>query len=191
MHFSHASVAIDGLRERSRRVFVVLDRAELKFVAAAVRSAEASRFRRVAKGITRLGNGSLYPFLTLASAAVVDAPLQLTIASAASVMSSFTVYPLIKRVLARARPCDYDRALVGDAPVPLDRYSCPSGHAMTAAAHGVPLAVACPEAAPFVIALCVAMSWSRVALGHHYVSDVVLGTGLGAAVATTVLAFVY
>ncbi len=78
---------------------------------------------------------------------------------------------LLKSALGRTRPCDYDSSLVRDL-APKD-YSCPSG------------------ALPLVIALCAGMGWSRVALGHHHVSDVVIGLLLGAAIAAAVSAFVY
>ena len=62
---------------------------------------------------------------------------------------------------------------------------------MTAAAYAVPLLFAWAAAWPLVLALCALIGWSRVALGHHYVTDVVLGTVLGAAIAGSVSAFVY
>jgi membrane-associated phospholipid phosphatase len=62
---------------------------------------------------------------------------------------------------------------------------------MTAAAYGVPLVFACPASAPFVIAVCGVIGWSRVALGHHYVSDILIGTVIGATIATSVGAFLY
>ncbi len=91
--------------------------------------------------------------------------------------------PLLKQFLKRSRPCDYDATLARD-PAPLDRYSCPSGHAMTAVAYRIPLLFACPSAAPVVAGVCVLISWSRVALGHHYLTDVVIGAAIGGAVAT-------
>lgn len=62
---------------------------------------------------------------------------------------------------------------------------------MTAAAYAVPLLFAWPVAWPFVVALVAAIGWSRVALGHHYVTDVLLGAILGAAIAGSISAFLY
>jgi membrane-associated phospholipid phosphatase len=42
-----------------------------------------------------------------------------------------------------------------------------------------------------VIAVCGVIGWSRVALGHHYVSDILIGTVIGATIATSVGAFLY
>ena len=54
---------------------------------------------------------------------------------------------------------------------------------MTAAAYGVTLVFAHPSAAPLAVILCATIGWSRVALGRHYVSDVVAGTAIGVAIA--------
>lgn len=175
----------------TERLFAPLDAVEVEIVMRAVASAERIGLSRIARVATRLGNGWLYPLLTLALLAMpLNAPLRFLLAAALSLGIALVAYPLLKRVLGRARPCDYDPALVRDL-APLDTYSCPSGHAMTAAAYGVPLVFAWPAALPLVIALCALIGWSRVALGHHYVSDVVIGTVLGAAIAGSVSALLY
>jgi undecaprenyl-diphosphatase len=141
--------------------------------------------------ITRLGNGWLYPiaaallFLTSFQSAA-----RCVVAAGASLALAFTIYPPLKRVLARTRPCHYDERLAA-GPKPLDRYACPSGHAMTAAAFGVPMIFAAPlVAAPIVVGGCLLVSWSRLALGHHYVSDILAGTLIGGAIASIVATFV-
>lgn len=131
-----------------------LDAAEVEVVARTVAAAERLRLVRLARVATRLGNGWLYPLLTVA-------------------------------LLAAPR-----RRSVRDV-APIDTYSCPSGHAMTAAAYMVPLLFAWPAVWPFAAALLAVIGWSRVALGHHYVTDVVLGAILGAAIAGSVSAFLY
>ncbi|MGZ5431715.1 MAG: phosphatase PAP2 family protein [Thermoanaerobaculia bacterium] len=175
----------------TERLFAPLDAIEVETVARTVVAAERLGLSGIARLATRLGNGWLYPLLTVALlAAPLNAPLRFLLAAALSLAIAFGAYPLLKTFLGRARPCDYDPALVRDL-APLDTYSCPSGHAMTAAAYGVPLVFAWPAALPLVIALCAVIGWSRVALGHHYVSDVVVGTVLGAAIAGSVSAFLY
>jgi undecaprenyl-diphosphatase len=170
----------------SERMFASLDAMEVEIVARVVASAERRGLDRIARVATRLGNGWLYPILSI----VLFMRPRVLFTAAISLSISFLAYPLLKKLLRRARPCDYDRSLARELE-PLDHYSCPSGHAMTAAAYGVPLLFAWPAAAPFVIALCVVIGWSRVALGHHYVSDVVFGAMIGATVASAVGAIVY
>ena len=171
--------------------FVSLDAAEVAVVARVVGAADRHGLQRIAGAATRLGNGALYPILTLfLLAARIENALRFTATAAMSLLVAFTIYPALKRYLGRARPCDYDPSLARGAE-PMDQYSCPSGHAMTAAAFAVPLLFAAPSAAPLAFAVCAIMSWSRVALGHHYVSDVLAGTILGAGIATVVGAMVF
>ncbi|MGY2128350.1 phosphatase PAP2 family protein [Blastococcus sp. SYSU DS0617] len=102
--------------------------------------------------------------------------------------------PLTKAIVDRARP-------VVDAPV-VDvpsNASFPSGHALTGmVTFGVLLLVVLPSvrrgARPWLIAgtvlLVVAIGFTRLALGVHFVSDVLAGWALGAAwLAVTVAAF--
>ncbi len=167
-----------------------LDTAEIAVVSRAVAACEELRLVRVARAATRLGNGWLYPILSVFVVAMkLDEAVRFIASAAASLAVAFLIYPALKKSLRRSRPCDYDPTLAR-LPEPLDHYSCPSGHAMTAAAYAVPLALAHPPAAPLALAICAVISWSRVALGHHYVSDVVLGTMLGGGVAVGVGAVV-
>jgi len=175
----------------TERLFAPLDAVEVETVARTVAAAERLGLAPIARVATRLGNGWLYPLLTLGLlASPLNAPLRFLFAASVSLAIAFGAYPLLKSFLGRSRPCDYDPTLVRDV-APLDTYSCPSGHAMTAAAYGVPLLFAWPAAWPFVFAICAVIGWSRVALGHHYVTDVVIGTVLGAAIAGSVSAFLY
>ena len=160
---------------------------EVNLVLRTVASAQRLGLCGVARAATRLGNGWIYPLLSLVLLLFVDDGRSLHVlgSSAASLGVAFTVYPSMKRVLARTRPCEYAPALAY-VPEPLDRYSGPSGHAMTAAAYAVPLVVAWPAAAPLAIVVWAVIGWSRVAVGHHYVSDVLLGSILGAGIAAPV-----
>lgn len=166
--------------------FAALDAAEIALVARTVAATERLGLTRVARTATRLGNGWIYPIVTLfLIGARIEQSLRFVLSAAISLAIAFAVYPLLKSALRRFRPCDYAPSLAR-APEPLDHYSCPSGHAMTAAAYAVPLLFASPAAAPLALLLCGVVSWSRVALGHHYPSDVVAGTLLGAIVAAPV-----
>lgn len=176
---------------RTERLFAPLDAAEVEVVARTVAAAERLRLVRLARVATRLGNGWLYPLLTVALLVTpLQAPLRFLLAASLSLALAFAGYPLLKSFLGRARPCDYDATLVREI-APLDTYSCPSGHAMTAAAYTVPLLFAWPAVWPFAAALLAVIGWSRVALGHHYVTDVILGAALGAAIASSVSAILY
>jgi undecaprenyl-diphosphatase len=174
------------------QLFVSLDAAEVNLVARTVANAQRLHLCGVARAVTRLGNGWIYPMLSALLFLLAEnhqRPLRVLAASALSLALAFTIYPSAKRALARTRPCDYAPALA-QFPEPLDRYSCPSGHAMTAAAYAVPLIAAWPAIAPAAIALWAVIGWSRIAVGHHYVSDVILGSILGASIAMPVVVLV-
>jgi membrane-associated phospholipid phosphatase len=69
--------------------------------------------------------------------------------------------------------------------------SMPSGHAVTAGAAAILLAMALGSKRPFAVALVVliaaVVSWSRVVVGAHWPSDVLVGAGLGMIAALAVL----
>ena len=100
---------------------------------------------------------------------------------------------LVKRLVDRARP-------ILPQPVSVDRgFSFPSGHAQAAVVgYGILLVIFSPmvHGAARVVAVCgavlmiAAIGFSRIALGVHYLSDVLAGYVLGAAwLAATVAAF--
>jgi len=93
---------------------------------------------------------------------------------------------LLKRAVARARPCDASGRLLALVDLP-DLHSFPSGHAAAAAAVAVTVALAHPLAGPVVLPLAALVAYSRIALRVHHVSDVLAGVvlGLGGAIAAT------
>ncbi|MBV9495284.1 MAG: phosphatase PAP2 family protein [Acidobacteria bacterium] len=182
MYFTRTEVA-----QAAGGFFERLDESEVVLVERAVGFARRWKLTPFARLVTKLGNGWLYPIAAMALLLTWSAATIRTIAAAGiSIGIAFTIYPALKRAFARHRPCHFAPHL-RDPLQPLDHYSCPSGHAMTAAAFGVPiLFVASAATAPIVIAGLLLMSWSRVALGHHYVTDIVAGSMLGGAIATGV-----
>ena len=170
-------------------LFERLDRKEAGLVERCVEHARRRRLIAAAGAITRAGNGWLYPIAALfLLAASFHEAVRCVAAAGVSLAVAFTIYPPLKRRVARIRPCHANVRLAG-APPPLDRYSFPSGHAMTAAAFGVPVIVAAPHVViPIVVATCALVGWSRIALGHHYLSDILGGTLIGAGIAVVVAA---
>jgi membrane-associated phospholipid phosphatase len=87
---------------------------------------------------------------------------------------------VLKRIARRPRPAMVD--LLVHAPT-ASSLSFPSAHAASTTAFVVALA---PVAGRRVLVLPAVMGLSRIVLGVHYPSDVVVGCALGAAVATRV-----
>ncbi|WLQ11561.1 phosphatase PAP2 family protein [Hahella aquimaris] len=97
------------------------------------------------------------------------------------------IYKLLKLWLVRERPFITHNDITCDAKV-LDKYSFPSGHTL----HAVCFTLLTAEISP-VLALCVlpftlCVALSRVVLGLHYPSDVLVGAAIGFSVGATALA---
>lgn len=96
------------------------------------------------------------------------------------------IYRITKRHFARPRPfvdCPGVRACARC----LDEHSFPSGHALHAVAFGTLLCAYYPQLAWVVWPFVALIAASRVVLGLHFPSDVVVGAALGWFMATSVL----
>ena len=85
---------------------------------------------------------------------------------------------LLKRIVARPRPCDALGHPLALVPLP-DPFSFPSGHAAAVTAIATTASVAYPWATPIAVPLAGLVSYSRVALRVHHASDVLAGVALG------------
>jgi undecaprenyl-diphosphatase len=90
------------------------------------------------------------------------------------------LFRAIKDASKRKRPCQLEAHCWANV-LPPDQFSFPSGHAMSAFAIAIPLCIFYPELQAALLLLSVSIAVSRVILGMHFVSDVVAGSLLGAA----------
>ena len=94
-----------GAYRAGMQLFTTLDAAEVLVVARVVASSERLRLDRLARVGTRLGNGWLYPLLSLLIvAAEIERPLRFLAAASLSLLLAFAVYPMLKTSLGRSRP---------------------------------------------------------------------------------------
>ena len=139
--------------------------------------------RLVFSVISKLGDGGFWAIAGLAifaihGSAAVPAILQMIVTGSVGVI----VYKLLKSRLVRERPyINHGDILCGTAP--LDRYSFPSGHTLHAVSFTIMIAHFEPLLLPVAIPFAMLVAASRVILGLHYPSDVIVGAVIGAALA--------
>ena len=138
--------------------------------------------------ISRLGDGVFWYLM------IMSLPLLMGSAGAwsafhiaATGLITTVLYSALKAVMVRERPCiSYPDITAFTAP--LDRYSFPSGHTMNAVGFAVMFSAAVPALMWIVWPFTLLVAASRVILGMHYPSDVIMGAILGALVALGSLA---
>lgn len=165
-------------------LFLRADRAEHRLCLIANAAARRRALRALFRTVSRWGDGAFW-YLLMASmplwlgrAAGARAALHMLAVGAVGLV----LYKLLKRTLVRERPFI---GLIGIecAMPPLDRYSFPSGHTLHAVAFTVLAVGYVPWLAWLLVPFAVLVAASRVVLGLHYPSDVVVGALLGAALA--------
>jgi undecaprenyl-diphosphatase len=86
----------------------------------------------------------------------------------------------LKRLTGRRRPCHFEPHCWAEL-LPPDQFSFPSGHTITAFAVAVPLGLTYPTLMVGLMVCAISVAASRVLLGMHFLSDVLAGATLGAA----------
>lgn len=122
-------------------------------------------------------------------ALVAAGATRLGLAALAANAFSHALVQVLKRAVARPRPCGPDGRLLALVDLP-DPFSFPSGHAAAAAALATSVVLARPETAPLLLPLAAAVGYSRVALRLHHPGDVLAGALLGAGSAIAAALFV-
>lgn len=128
--------------------------------------------------LTHLGSARVTIGTGLALIAVGERQLGLAVLIALSL--SHVAVQVLKRAVARPRPCDANGRPLALVELP-DPFSFPSGHAAAATAVAGAVSIAHPLLAPALIPLAALIAYSRVALRVHHLGDVIAGAVLGAA----------
>jgi len=133
--------------------------------------------RAILLSLTRMGDG--WGWIALAAVLLLGArAYREVMAGTLAAAAASAGFCWLKRRFKRRRPCELLGMLQDDVR-PADRFSFPSGHAATSFAIATVLTLAFPPLAGVFLAMAAAIASSRVALGLHYVSDVVAGAALG------------
>ena len=156
------------------------DDAEYRLCRRLNRGVEHTWVRVLFKSASRLGDGIVWYALMLALPFLYGAQgLRVALLMLATGAAGLAVYKLLKRTFVRERPF-IRHAGISLAQAPLDRYSFPSGHTLHAVCFTWQACAAFPELSFVLIPLALAIAASRVVLGLHYPTDVLVGALLGA-----------
>ncbi|SEF72026.1 phosphatase PAP2 family protein [Vibrio hangzhouensis] len=144
----------------------------------------------ISRWVSRTGDGHLYLLLTLGTWLLErESGSQFMSAALLAFAIELPVYWLTKNSFKRRRPREFSQLLQAYI-TPSDRYSLPSGH--TAAAFLMATIIGHFYPAWFEISLlwAVFIGTSRILLGVHFLTDVVIGALLGFAAAQLALSHV-
>lgn len=107
------------------------------------------------------------------------------IASAGSAaLTGIGLFKLLKKLSGRRRPCEIEPHCWATL-LPPDQFSFPSGHTITAFAVSIALGEFYPELLPALLFCAVSIAVSRILLGMHFLSDVIVGATIGSGLALT------
>ncbi len=138
---------------------------------------------RLARAISRLGDGPLYALLALLLWLLGGVQGErFALAAAFAYGIEVPAFVVLKHLIKRPRPADSLESLCAFIQ-PADRFSFPSGHTAAAFVMATLLAVLFPLAATPALVFAALVGLSRVLLGVHYPTDIAAGAVLGAACA--------
>jgi len=149
-----------------------------------------SQSQRIAlffKTISRLGDGPFWYVMLLFVWTMQGLAYGLNILYLVVMGSIGTlIYKFLKNKTTRPRPYQVHQVIVlGERP--LDHFSFPSGHTLHAVMVTITLGYIQPLLLILMLPFTILVALSRMVLGLHYPSDVIVGAIIGASVASTII----
>ena len=139
--------------------------------------------RLAAIAATRAGDGWLWYLVGLAVLLLGGENRFSAIAAAGSAaVVGIGMFMVLKKVSGRKRPCEIEPHVWAHV-LPPDQFSFPSGHTITAFAVAITLGTFYPLLLGALLFFAVCIAISRVLLGMHFLSDVIVGALLGTGLA--------
>jgi undecaprenyl-diphosphatase len=166
-----------------------IDHAELGICRRLNRGAASIPLCRTFQIASRLGDGIVWYALILALPLLYgQAAFMPSMTMAITGIMGVLLYKWLKCTFVRERPF-ITHVTISRAAAPLDRYSFPSGHTLHAVSFTWQAVANFPELAWVLVPLATSIAASRVVLGLHYPSDVLIGAIIGALFAALGLSF--
>ncbi|MBV9085316.1 MAG: phosphatase PAP2 family protein [Acidobacteriaceae bacterium] len=139
--------------------------------------------RLLAIGATRAGDGWLW-YVTGLLVILFGGRNRFTATAAAGSAAAFGIgfFICLKKLSGRKRPCEIEPHCWARL-LPPDQFSFPSGHTITAFAVAITLSEFYPTLLVILLFCAFAIAASRILLGMHFLSDVVVGAVLGTGLA--------
>jgi undecaprenyl-diphosphatase len=135
--------------------------------------------RRLFQVVSRLGNGAIwYALLLVLPLLRGRAGVRPALVMALIGIIGVLMYKLLKQTLVRERPF-ITHSGISLHGAPLDRYSFPSGHTLHAVAFTWQAVAHVPELGWVLVPFTTLVAASRVVLGLHYPTDVLVGAAIG------------
>ena len=105
-------------------------------------------------------------------------------AGAISALSSILIFRVLKKASHRKRPC-HIQPHCWSLILPPDQFSFPSGHSITAFSVALSTGLFYPQIMGVLLLIAASIALSRIILGMHFLSDVLVGSLMGAMLGAT------
>ncbi len=156
-----------------QRIQVWDERTILRIIAQ--RGISLTRFMKL---ISALGDGYLWSVLAVVFFAFTDVSQRWLFAGISAFIVELICYKIIKQTTTRQRPFRRNPS-IQNLVIPQDEFSFPSGHTAAATVAAFLFGIAVPALMPIFFSLAVLIGLSRMYLGVHYPSDILMGFALG------------
>ncbi len=132
---------------------------------------------------TRAGDGWLWYICGLAALLFGGSDRLASVAAGGSAaLVGVGLFTSLKKLSGRRRPCEIEPHVWATL-LPPDQFSFPSGHTITAFAVAISMSLFFPVCLPILLFCALSIATSRILLGMHFLSDVIVGAVLGTGLA--------
>jgi len=164
------------------KFFYYLDRAERPLCATANALADVPSIHRIFAFFSKLGDGAAWVLLFITIGLFRPDAGNLPVVLIGASLVNLGLYKLVKEQTVRNRPCMTWEAITPKEQ-PLDNYSFPSGHTLHAVTVTLLVLPVLPLLGLILVPVTVMIMLSRIILGLHYPTDVMIAALIGAFVA--------